>query len=101
MFDLPVCTPDERRTATKFRKFLLDDGYSMAQFSVYVRSCLSYEMMEKHTKRLLGAAPGGGNVKAFFLTDKQWEKAFNCVGSEYRKKKQYIEPQQQELFSIW
>lgn len=37
MFDLPVGTKDERRRATKFRNNLLDLGFQMAQFSVYVQ----------------------------------------------------------------
>ena len=36
MFDLPVLTAPQRREATRFRKFLLDRGFSMVQFSVYV-----------------------------------------------------------------
>ncbi|MCF7830958.1 CRISPR-associated endonuclease Cas2 [Candidatus Gracilibacteria bacterium] len=101
MFDLPVTTKKERKTATQFRKFLLDDGYSMAQYSVYMRFCGSYETMEKHTKRLLPEVPEGGNVKVFFLTEKQWEKSINCVGREYLEKKQQIDPQQPKLFAIW
>ena len=36
-FDLPVITPAERKTASGFRKFLLDQGFHMSQFSVYYR----------------------------------------------------------------
>ncbi len=32
MFDFPVMTPEERRTATQFRKDLLDHGFLMIQF---------------------------------------------------------------------
>ena len=32
MFDLPVITEKEKSIATKFRKFLLDDGYIMMQY---------------------------------------------------------------------
>ncbi len=101
MFDLPVTTKKERKTATDFRKFLLDDGYSMAQFSVYMRFCTSYDVMEKHTKRLQPQVPEGGNVKVFFLTDKQWEKSINCVGKEYKINKKHIDPEQPDLFGIW
>jgi CRISPR-associated protein Cas2 len=101
MFDLPTTTKTEQKTASKFRKFLLDDGYTMAQFSVYMRFCGSYETMEKHTKRLLPNIPEGGNVKVLFLTDKQWEKSINCMGKEYQDKKHHIDPKQPELFSVW
>ena len=42
-FDLPVGTKTERRLATRFRKFLKDDGYMMLQFSVYARVCRGEE----------------------------------------------------------
>ena len=36
-FDLPVVTKTHRRAYTVFRRFLLNDGYDMIQFSVYGR----------------------------------------------------------------
>jgi hypothetical protein len=36
-FDLPVDTPEARKTAADFRKNLIRDGYFMVQFSVYAR----------------------------------------------------------------
>lgn len=36
-FDLPVKTREQRRAATRFRNFLLGDGYYMVQYSVYTR----------------------------------------------------------------
>lgn len=37
MFDLPVGSKKETREATKFREYLLDEGFEMSQFSVYAR----------------------------------------------------------------
>ena len=101
MFDLPTTTKKEQKVANTFRKFLLDDGYSMVQYSVYMRFCGSYDTMKKHTDRLLPVIPTGGNVKVLFLTDKQWEKSINCIGKEYEERKKYIDPKQPELFEIW
>ncbi|MGC6426759.1 MAG: CRISPR-associated endonuclease Cas2 [Akkermansiaceae bacterium] len=36
-FDLPTKTKDERKRYTHFRKCLLDDGFLMMQYSVYIR----------------------------------------------------------------
>lgn len=80
IFDLPVGTGEERLTATKFRKFLLDDGYMMLQFSVYVRPCVSYEHMEKHSARIKSAAPRRGFVKVMYFTDRQWGLSLNIIG---------------------
>lgn len=43
-FDLPVGTARERKAATKFRNFLIKDGYHMVQYSVYSESAM--EMMQ-------------------------------------------------------
>jgi CRISPR-associated protein Cas2 len=36
-FDLPMVTKAEKRAYVQFRKFLLNDGYDMIQWSVYGR----------------------------------------------------------------
>ena len=43
LFDLPVLTKQERKDANRFRKFLLDQGFDMCQFSVYLRFCAGKE----------------------------------------------------------
>lgn len=42
-FDLPVETKVERKIAADFRKKLITDGFTMFQFSVYLRHCSSME----------------------------------------------------------
>lgn len=37
LFDLPVLEKEERKEASDFRKFLLDEGFTMSQFSVYLK----------------------------------------------------------------
>ncbi|TAN36200.1 MAG: CRISPR-associated endonuclease Cas2 [Verrucomicrobia bacterium] len=80
-FDLPVLTKPQRRVATKFRKFLLDDGYDMLQFSVYVRACVSFARQETHIKRVKENLPPEGSIRAFFVTRAQWQRAFVLYGS--------------------
>ena len=102
MFDLPVGTKEEIRIATHFRRSLLDDGYVMMQFSVYMRSCADYERMQKHAKRLQIFTPSGGNVRAIFITDKQWEKSFNIISKSYvMNKKETIPKAQPQQFEFW
>lgn len=71
-FDLPVTTKEERRLATGFRNFLLDDGYHMLQFSVYARLCNSVENAEGHFRRLTRAAPQNGSIRCMIVTEKQY-----------------------------
>ena len=52
-FDLPTDTKKERKVASLFRQNLLKDGFTMFQFSIYIRHCGSKENMEVHIKRVL------------------------------------------------
>jgi CRISPR-associated protein Cas2 len=41
MFDLPVDTAVDRKQYRQFRKNLINEGFVMIQYSVYVRVCAS------------------------------------------------------------
>jgi CRISPR-associated protein Cas2 len=86
-FDLPVGTKTERREATKFRKFLLDDGYMMLQYSVYIRLCNGQDAVDKHVKRLTNRLPAKGCVKALQVTDRQYERMKTLVGTRKTQEK--------------
>ncbi|MFZ5914693.1 MAG: CRISPR-associated endonuclease Cas2 [Pseudomonadota bacterium] len=80
MFDLPVGAKGERKAATDFRKFLLDEGFEMAQFSVYFRYCAGKEYAEAHTRRIGQNLPKGGKIDILFFTDKQYENIISFHG---------------------
>ena len=86
MFDLPVGTRAERKAATKFRNFLLNHGFEMAQFSVYLRFADSKEAAETHIGRVRAALPNRGKVHIVTITDKQYANAriFTGRSSEHR-----------------
>ncbi len=71
-FDLPVGTKKERRDASRFRKELVKDGFSMMQFSVYNRHCASKESAEVHRQRIKAMIPEKGQVSILTVTDKQY-----------------------------
>ena len=73
IFDLPVGTKRERRAATKFRNFLLDQGFAMSQFSVYMRFCGGKDQAESYSKRIEQSLPTTGLVQILNFTDKQYE----------------------------
>ena len=73
LFDLPVLSKRERKAATTFRKFLLDQGFEMSQFSVYLRHCVGKEQAEALTRRIEKAVPPTGKLHIVFITDKQYE----------------------------
>ena len=72
-FDLPVKTKKERRDSTRFRNFLLKDGYHMIQFSVYARICNGPDSVEKHRLRLKNNIPDNGAIRMLVITEKQYE----------------------------
>jgi CRISPR-associated protein Cas2 len=74
MFDLPVDTKQARRNYTLFRKFLLTDGFTLMQFSVYGRHCASEENADVHLKRIERHLPPDGEVRVLAVTDKQFER---------------------------
>ena len=80
-FDLPVKTAAERKKATAFRKFLLNDGFVMMQFSVYSRICNGYDAVEKHRRRVASNVPDNGSVRLLTITEKQYESIDLLLGS--------------------
>lgn len=71
-FDLPTESKKERREATLFRKNLIKDGFTMFQYSIYVRHCPSRENADVHIKRVKNFLPETGDVVIFSITDKQF-----------------------------
>lgn len=71
-FDLPTETKAERKAAAKFRKDLLDDGFAMFQFSIYMRFCPSRENAAVHIRRTKQALPKKGKIGVMQITDKQF-----------------------------
>ena len=72
-FDLPVKSKNERRAATRFRNFLLNDGYHMIQYSVYARVCNGMDAVAKHRARIKLNLPENGSIRLLVITEKQFE----------------------------
>jgi CRISPR-associated protein Cas2 len=71
-FDLPTETKRERKAASLFRKKLIDDGFTMFQFSIYLRHCPSRENAKVHIRRVKMSLPKHGKVCILEITDKQF-----------------------------
>ena len=96
LFDLPTETKRQRKQATQFRKGLLLDGFSMFQFSVYLRHCASRENATVHIQRVRKIVPPEGMVSILSVTDKQFGQMIICYGK--REKPPSPPPLQLELF---
>ena len=71
-FDLPTETKAERKAYADFRKKMLQDGFAMFQFSIYLRHCSSMENATVHVKRVKRSLPEKGHVGIITITDKQF-----------------------------
>ena len=95
-FDLPTDTKKDKKAYADFRKNLQRDGFTMFQFSIYVRHCASKENAAVHIKRVKSFLPEYGKVGIMCITDMQ----FANIELFYGKKS--VEPntpgQQLELF---
>ena len=94
-FDLPTETKKDKKEYMLFRKRLQRDGFTMFQFSIYVRHCASMENAEVHIKRIKSFLPEYGKVGIMCITDKQFGEI-----EIYHKAKEVkgpSEPQQLEL----
>ena len=96
LFDLPVVTPEERRTASLFRKALLDRGFHMSQFSVYYRLLSGKEALDGHIRDIRAQLPPKGKVDIITITDKQYEGIISFSGKTKEKNRQ--NPSQLLLF---
>lgn len=73
-FDLPTETKKDIKNYTIFRKKLIQDGFTMFQFSIYLRHCASSENADVHIKRVKSFLPPNGQVGILCVTDKQFGK---------------------------
>ena len=71
LFDLPTETKRDKKAYVDFKKNLQKDGFTMFQFSIYVRHCASSENAEVHIKRVKSFLPEHGQVGIVL-----WEKIF-------------------------
>ncbi len=93
MFDLPTYTKKHRRNYTLFRNFLLDEGYSQAQYSVYLRHAASQEICENYIQKIKKNLPPSGYVNVIPITDKQYKNIYSFRGEKEEKM-----PEKNQLF---
>lgn len=96
MFDLPVVERAERKAATEFRNMLLNLGFEMSQFSVYLRFCTSPTQLNTYCKQVEEGLPKGGKVTILQFTDKQYERVISYQGKA--RQAAYKAPDQFDLF---
>jgi len=92
-FDLPMVTKAEKRAYVQFRRFLLNDGYDMIQWSVYGRLLNGRDAEIKHLARLSSNLPPAGSVRCMSVTEKQYAGIKLLVGMPRFHEKKAASPQ--------
>ena len=85
LFDLPTETKKERKVSASFRQKLIKDGFTMFQFSIYLRHCASRENADAHIRRIKNSLPECGQVGILCITDKQFGQMELFQGKKERK----------------
>ena len=80
MFDMPVDTVEERKAYRKFRKFLIDEGFIMHQFSIYSKLLLNNSANNAMIERLKIHNPKKGNITLLTVTEKQFSRMIYLNG---------------------
>lgn len=96
LFDVPVDSSESRREYAKFRRLLLDEGFSMLQFSVYAKFHRSEESSQAERNKLKAYLPSDGQVRFLAVTDRQFGKMDVFIGK--KRKEPEESPRQLALF---
>jgi CRISPR-associated protein Cas2 len=91
LFDLPVVEKKERKEASDFRKFLLDNGFSMVQFSIYTKALSGLDACQKYYKLLENNLPDAGKVDILTITDKQYGNIKSYIGHTQNREQKQLE----------
>ncbi|MGO1356549.1 CRISPR-associated endonuclease Cas2 [Alkalibacterium gilvum] len=81
-FDLPMNTRSERRTYARFRKYLIKNGFTMVQFSVYSKIFPNRSSLDTYMMTLRQNLPKHGSIRAMAVTEKQYNKMYLLVGDQ-------------------
>lgn len=80
-FDLPVETSENRRNYSRFRKFLVKNGFMMIQESVYCKLALNQSVVDSIAESIRRNKPPSGLVQLLVITEKQYGKIEFITGS--------------------
>lgn len=89
MFDLPTETSVDRRNYRRFRKFLIQNGYSMMQYSIYSKIILNRSVLNHQKVKLKQNAPPKGFIDTLIVTENQYANIETIIGDEQRTNQEH------------
>ena len=81
-FDLPTVTAKDRTIYSKFRKFLINEGFIMMQESVYAKLALNNSIVNSIKDKINKNKPPKGIVQLLVITEKQFSSIEYIVGNK-------------------
>ncbi len=95
MFDLPNDDEEDRKIYSRFRKNILRLGYTMIQYSIYVKCINTQSKIEQEVEKIKKILPNQGNIRIFAITEKQYQNMYMLRGKRkineiYNNDKRYI-----------
>jgi CRISPR-associated protein Cas2 len=80
LYDLPIGSSSEVSAYTKFRKYLIKNGFMMMQESVYTKLALNQTVCRNIMDNVRKNKPEKGLVQMLVITEKQYSKMEILVG---------------------
>ncbi|WP_305040833.1 MULTISPECIES: CRISPR-associated endonuclease Cas2 [unclassified Gemella] len=80
MFDMPTETALEKKAYRQFRKFLINEGFIMHQFSIYSKLLLNSSASNLMLERLKENNPKKGDISILIVTEKQFARMIYLSG---------------------
>jgi len=90
-FDLPTTTKRDRKRYTIFRRRLLQAGFVMMQYSVYIAQIRGTHQVKDRIEKVKNFAPDNGEIRLLTITDRQFDNIENIISYEYSKSDSSIE----------
>ena len=84
-FDLPVFTKADIREYSKFRKYLIGQGFVMMQKSVYSKLAINGTQAQAIASSVRKNRPKSGLVQIMTITEKQYQNIEFIVGESQRE----------------
>lgn len=82
IFDLPTMEAYERKEYRVFRTQLVKHGYTMIQFSVYMKNFNKQITLREEVEKLHKYIPRSGSIRAISLTEHQWQNMEYVLGEK-------------------
>lgn len=95
LFDLPSVESYEKKEYRVFKQALAKNGYTMIQFSVYMKPMNGQIKIDNEIKKLSKYIPDSGNIRLLQMTEKQYQEMHIILGCKkineiYNNSERYV-----------